>query len=317
MRAYFATRILVSVVLLWVVATVLFFFIHLLPGDPALMILGGEEANPTPEQIVAVRARLGLDRPVWEQYVDYLSGLLRGDLGESFLTHRGVVLDLRLRLVRTLQLVVPSILFSSVAGVLFGVLAAQFRGRWVDALVSTIGLLGHSVPVFVVSSILILIVSIRLELLPSSGYVEFSQDPAAFFRCLALPVITLATRMMATTMRMTRMTMVEEMMMDYVRTARAKGLGERLVIGRHVLRNALLPVVSVIGLQAGALFAGAIIIEQVYNWPGLNLLLLRAIVHRDYPLILGSVLLSSAIFVFINLLTDLSYGFLDPRTRRD
>lgn len=315
MTRYLARRISLSLLMLWVVATVLFLFVHLLPGDPAMIILGGEESNPSPEQIETVRRKLGLDRPLHEQYLSYFGGLLRGDLGESFLTGRPVALDLRLRFGRTLQLVGPALILASLLGVLVGLLAANSRGRWPDGLLSSIGLAGYSMPSFVVGSLLVLVISIWLGWLPSSGYVEFGRSPGRFLAYLILPVTALAIRRMAATMRMTRMSMIEQYMMDYVRTARAKGLREWLVIYRHVLRNALIPVVTVIGLQLGNMFAGAMIVENLFNWPGLNRMLLKAMNNRDYPMILGGVLLTSTIFVLINLFTDLTYAIIDPRIR--
>lgn len=315
MTRYLARRISLSLLMLWVVATVLFLFVHLLPGDPAMIILGGEESNPSPEQIETVRRKLGLDRPLHEQYLSYFGGLLHGDLGESFLTGRPVALDLRLRFGRTLQLVGPALILASLLGVLVGMLAANSRGRWPDGLLSSIGLAGYSMPSFVVGSLLVLVISIWLGWLPSSGYVEFGRSPGRFLAYLILPVTALAIRRMAATMRMTRMSMIEQYMMDYVRTARAKGLREWLVIYRHVLRNALIPVVTVIGLQLGNMFAGAMIVENLFNWPGLNRMLLKAMNNRDYPMILGGVLLTSTIFVLINLFTDLTYAIIDPRIR--
>lgn len=315
MTRYLARRISLSLLMLWVVATVLFLFVHLLPGDPAMIILGGEESNPSPEQIETVRRKLGLDRPLHEQYLSYFGGLLHGDLGESFLTGRPVALDLRLRFGRTLQLVGPALILASLLGVLVGLLAANSRGRWPDGLLSSIGLAGYSMPSFVVGSLLVLVISIWLGWLPSSGYVEFGRSPGRFLAYLILPVTALAIRRMAATMRMTRMSMIEQYMMDYVRTARAKGLREWLIIYRHVLRNALIPVVTVIGLQLGNMFAGAMIVENLFNWPGLNRMLLKAMNNRDYPMILGGVLLTSTIFVLINLFTDLTYAIIDPRIR--
>jgi peptide/nickel transport system permease protein len=315
-KRYLTQRVSLSLFTIWVVATVLFFFVHLLPGDPAQAILGGgQDFQPSPEQVAVIRQKLGLDRPLHEQYLTYLGGIVQGDLGVSFLTGRPVALDLRLRFGRTLMLVIPSITLSAVIGISVGLLAARFRGSWIDGLLSSVGLVGHSLPSFVIGSLLVLLLSIWLGLLPSSGFVEFERDPRRFLSYISLPVTTLVLGRMASTMRMTRMSMVEQLMLDYVRTARAKGLSERHVLFRHVLRNAVLPVVTVIGLQTGRMFAGAMVVEALFNWPGLNSLLIKAVENRDYPLILGSVLLTSIILVLANLATDLSYGFLDPRIR--
>jgi peptide/nickel transport system permease protein len=315
--AFLVRRLLVTFVLIWLVTTVVFMFVRLLPGDPASAILGTSESfQPTEEQLNTVRQRLGLDRPLHEQYATYISGLVRGDLGESLTSGRAVGLDLRLRLGRTLQLMVPALLLSSLLGIAIGVLAARARGRLLDPILSVIGLVGFSVPVFVIGNVMVLILAIQLEWLPSSGYIDFTQDPVRSLRYMAMPTIALALAPLAVTMRMTRTTVVEELGLDYVRTARAKGLRERLVVNRHVLKNAMLPILAVIGLQVGAAFSGSVIVEYVFNWPGIGRLLLQAIDSRDYPVIQGTVLLLSTLFVLVNLVTDISYAYVNPRLRR-
>ena len=257
-----------------------------------------------------------MDRPLHEQYATYLSGLVRGDLGQSLTSGRDVSLDLRLRLGRTLQLMVPALLLSSLLGIAIGVLAARARGRLLDPILSVIGLVGFSVPVFVVGNVMVLILALELEWLPSSGYIDFTQDPMRSLRYMAMPTIALALAPLAVTMRMTRTTVVEELGLDYVRTARAKGLREGIVLNRHVLKNAMLPILAVIGLQVGAAFSGSVIVEYVFNWPGIGRLLLQAIDSRDYPVIQGTVLLLSTLFVLVNLVTDVSYAYVNPRLRR-
>jgi peptide/nickel transport system permease protein len=312
---YLLRRLGLALVLLWVVATVLFFSIHLLPGDPALLILGGDAAQASPEQIARVRARLGLDRPLPVQYVAWLGRVLRGDLGTSLLDDRPVAVDLANRLPRTLQLVVPATALAVALGVPLGIFAARRRGRVADPAASALALTGFSMPVFVVGMILVLVFSLRLRWLPPAGYVPLAEDPAGFLRHLALPVLALAAAPLATVMRMTRSSFLEETARDFVRTARAKGLAERVVAWRHVLRNALLPVASIVGLQVGSMFAGAVLVEFVFSWPGMNALLLSALGTRDYPVIQGVVLLGSTLFVTVNLLTDLCYALLNPRIR--
>lgn len=316
MLGYLRRRLGLTLLLLWLVATLLFLFVHIMPGDPAQVILGSSETDqPTPEQLEMVRKKLGLDRPLQVQYATYLAGLVRGDMGRSFLTGRPVALDLRLRLVRTLQLIIPAITLSSLLGIALGTLAASRRGSLWDPLLSSFALLGFSIPVFVSGNILVLILALRLGFLPSGGWVEFSQEPIRFFSYLLMPMLALAMGPMATTMRMARAAVVEQLGLDYVRTARAKGLSQRVVLYRHVLKNALMPVVTVIGLQVGSMFAGSVLVEYIFNWPGLNSLLIRSIGDRDYPIIQGTVLLASFIFVLINLVTDLSYAWLNPRLR--
>jgi peptide/nickel transport system permease protein len=306
-----------TLLLMWLVATFIFFMIHALPGDPAMAVLGGGDASPTQEQLATVRAKLGLDVPLYQQYLNYFGKLARGNMGESLMNGRPVTLDLGLRLPRTLQLILPTIALSLLLGVPLGIIAARFRKTWVDPVVSSIALLGFSLPVFVVGTLLVLIFSLQLKWFPPSGWVDFTQQPLEFLRRLTLPVVALTFGPLASTMRMTRTSMLEQLNMDYIRTARAKGLSDRIVIYRHALRNALLPVVTVIGLQFGNMFAGSVLIEYLFNWPGLNNLMFRAIGVRDYPVVQGVVLLSSVMFLLINLLTDVSYALLNPRIRYD
>lgn len=315
MWAYILRRTGLSLVLLFLVATILFFSIHLLPGDPVLLILGGDAAQPTPEQIATVRVKLGLDRPLWVQYASWLERVSRGDLGRSLVDDRPVARDLANRLPRTLQLVIPATLVATAVGVSLGMFAARRRGRLADPLASATALMGFSVPVFVVGMLLVALFSITLGWLPPTGYVPFAEDPAGFLRHLILPTLALAAAPMAITMRMTRSSFLEQASLDYVRTARAKGLPEPAVAWRHVLRNALLPVLTVVGLQIGGMFAGAVLVEYIFSWPGLNALLLNSISTRDYPIIQGVVLLAAVLFVFVNLLTDLCYALVNPRIR--
>ena len=306
-----------SLLLLFLVATLLFFSIHLLPGDPALLVLGGDSAQPTPEQIATVRARLGLDRPLPVQYVTWLVRVVRGDLGMSLLDDRSVATDLANRLPRTLQLVIPAMVLASIIGVPLGIFAARRRGRLADPTASTVALLGFSMPVFVIGMLLVVVFSLGLGWLPPTGYVPFGEDPKGFLRHLILPVLALSAAPMAITMRMTRSSFLEQSSFDYVRTARAKGLAERSVAWRHVLRNALLPVITVIGLQAGSMFAGAVLVEYIFSWPGLNTLLLNSLSTRDYPVIQAVVLLAAVLFVGVNFVTDLLYAVVNPRIRYD
>jgi peptide/nickel transport system permease protein len=315
MAVYLLRRTALSALLLFIVASLLFFSLHLLPGDPALLVLGGDAAQPAPEQIARVRSRLGLDRPLPVQYLTWLARVSRGDLGTSLLDDRPVARDLKNRLPRTLQLVLPATILAVAAGVPLGMFAARRRGRLADPAASAAALVGFSVPVFVVGMLLVLVFSLTLGWLPPTGYVPFGEDPGAFLRHLALPVLALAAAPMATVMRMTRSSYLEQAALDYVRTARAKGLAERAVARRHILRNALLPVVTVTGLQVGSMFAGAVLVEYIFSWPGLNTLLLNSLHTRDYPVIQGVVLLGATLFVMVNLVTDLCYAVINPRIR--
>jgi peptide/nickel transport system permease protein len=231
------------------------------------------------------------------------------------MNNRPVSHDLGLRLGRTLQLIVPAVALSAAIGIFLGILAARSRGRWADTGISAVGLLGHSLPGFVTGSLLVLLFAIQLDALPSSGYASPFESPGRFLRYVALPLATLTLGGIGPVMRMTRMTMVEQAGQDYVRTARSKGIDERAVTYRHVLRNALLPVVTVIGLQLGSRFAGTVLVETIFNWPGISSYLIGAINNRDYPVVQGTMIVIAAIFVFVNLLTDLLYAVIDPRIR--
>lgn len=315
MSGYLVRRLATGLVLLWVVASIVFFSIYLLPGDPAHIILGGMDANPTPEQLKAVREKLGLERPVLARYVEWVTRVARGDFGRSLITDRPVAADLVVRLWRTLQLIVPAISIAVALGVPAGVFAARRRGTVYDPLTSGLTLLGFSVPVFVIGPMLVYVFALWLKVLPSGGYVHPTEQPAAYATYLVLPALALAAGPMATTMRMARSAVLEQLPLDYVRTARSKGLSDPLVLHRHVLRNALLPVLTIVGLQVGAMFAGSVIVEAIFNWPGMNAYLLQAIGVRDYPVIQGVVFTASGLFIAINVLTDVGYAVLDPRIR--
>ena len=317
MLSYIVRRIIQTIFTTFVVISVIFLLIHILPGDPALTILGGLAGTPTEEQVQLVRERLGLDLPLGAQYVRYLGRLVRGNLGVSFATNRPVVVDIALRIPRTLQIVVPAILLAALVGVPLGILASTHRGGPVDFLVSSASVTAFSLPAFVSGLLLVLVFAIQFRLLPSGGYVAPSRDFGEFFSRIILPVITLAVSPAGMTMRMTRSSTLEQLGLDYVTTARAKGLGDRRVLYRHVLRNSLIPVVTSLGLQMGIMFAGSVIVENIFNWPGVNSLLLQSVLDRDYPVIQGVILVVSVMFICINLLTDLTYGLIDPRIRYD
>lgn len=317
MGAYLIRRTITTIILLYLIVTVVFLLLHLLPGDPALAVLGGIDANPTPEDIERVRERLGLDRPLYEQYIDYLSNIVQLDFGESFVNGRPVSQDLFARLPRTMMLIVPAIIVAVLIGMPLGIIAARFRRSLLDPAVSSVALIGFSMPVFVIGLLLVYLFSIQLGWLPANGYVDPRDDFVGFLKRALLPIITLSLGPMAITMRMTRSSMLEQMGLDYVRTARAKGLAELTTLYRHVLRNALLPVVTVVALQFGAMFAGSVLVESIFNWPGVNSYLLTAIGVRDYPVVQGVVAVVASIFVLINFLTDVSFALFDPRIRHD
>lgn len=284
------------------VCTLVFLLLHLVPGDPVEAMLG-ERAQAADR--AALQAALGLDLPLWEQYLRYMMGLARLDLGASFLDQRPVTAILAERLPATLRLAGASLLLAVVIALPLGVLAARHRGGAVDSAAMTFSLLGISLPNFWLGPLLILVFSLWLGWTPVSG----DEAPGS----LILPAITLGTALAAILARMVRASMLEVLSEDYVRTARAKGLGEAAVLWHHALRNAWLPVLTVIGLQLGGLLAGAVITETVFAWPGIGSLLVESIKARDYPVVQGCVLLISLCYVLVNALTDLAYAWADPR----
>ena len=302
MPAVILSRFGAALVVVIGVCTLVFLLIHLVPGDPVEAMLG-ERAQASDS--AALRAALGLDLPLWEQYRRYLTDLLHLDLGESFLDQRPVVAILAERLPATLRLAVAALGTAVIIALPLGVLAARFRGTAVDSAAMTLSLAGISIPNFWLGPLLILVFSLWLGWTPVSG------DERA--TSIILPAITLGTAMAAILARMVRASMLEVLGEDYVRTARAKGLGEGAVLWRHALRNAWLPVLTVIGLQLGGLLGGAVITETVFAWPGIGSLLVEAIKARDFPVVQGCVLLISLCYVLVNADTDLAYVWIDPR----
>jgi peptide/nickel transport system permease protein len=313
MTAYLVRRLVQSVVLIFVVASVVAVFIQLLPGDPAYIIVG--ETNATPERLAAVRRELGLDRPLYVQYLDWMRNVLRGDLGTSLTSKRPIGPDLAKRIPRTFELIAASMLLALAIGIPGGVLAAQYRNRGPDYLASFFSMLWISTPVFVTGTLLVLLFDVKLRLFPATGYVAFGEDPIEHLRRLVLPAATLALLDSAVILRMTRSSLLEVLGEDYVRTARAKGLSERTVLFTHSLRNALIPVITIVGLQVGTLLGGTVLVEFIFNWPGISSYLIAAIHQRDYPTIQAVILVIASLLVFINLLTDLVYAVIDPRVK--
>ncbi|MDR7420403.1 MAG: ABC transporter permease [Armatimonadota bacterium] len=313
MRAFLVRRLLSAAALVCVVATIVFFLIHLVPGDPALTIIGEEHA--TPEKLAAVRSALGLDRPLHVQYATWAAWIVRGDLGRSLVTSRPVRQDLGLRLPRTLELIAAAVGLAVVIGVPLGVVAARHHNGPLDMGASVLALVGVSAPVFVTGTLLVLAFSVQWRLLPSSGWTAVTTDPAGHAARLLMPAVVLSAGMSAVVMRMTRSSLLEVVLQDFIRTARAKGLAERRVLFRHALKNSLIPVVTVIGVQMGNLLGGSVIVEEVFAWPGVSTYLITGVSQRDYPVVQGVVLVICLAFVLINLGVDLLYGFLDPRIR--
>lgn len=308
-------RIAIVVLLAWIVATIVFMALHLVPGDPAELLLSTGGASPDPVIVAALREKLGLDRPLLDQYLGFLSGLLRGDLGRSLVDDYPVTSEIALRLPRTLELIAASALISVVIGLPAGTYAGLHRGGPFDRLASGAAALLLAVPVFVLGTLLVLLLAQTLRLMPAGGFVPISQNPAQHVTLLALPALAIAKGLTAIVFRMTRASVLDALSRDYVRTAHAKGISPGRVLVHHVVRNALTPVLTVLGLHMGTMLGGTVLVEYVFNWPGLSTPLLRAVEARDYPMVVGIVLTISGIFLLLNLVMDLLYAALDPRIR--
>lgn len=314
MILYVGRRIAVGLVLLMLVLTMVFTALHLLPGDPATQILASDGATPSPEAIAELRARLGLDEPVLSQYWDFVRGFFVGDLGRSYVHDTSVTSEIFTRFPRTLELVLLTTLMSVLIGVVLGALAARFRG-WIESLVTTLASIGVAIPPFVGASALIFFLSLQARIFPAGGYADWSDDPGKHIMVLILPAVSLAIGFSAIVARMTYAAVLDVQHQDFVRTATSLGLSPGRVFVRHVLRNSLTPVATVIGLHFGLLIGGAVLVERVFNFPGLSSLLIDSIVQRDYPVVQGIVIITAASVIIINILVDILYGFLDPKVR--
>ena len=299
--------------MLWVVVSVVFLLIHLVPGDPIVQMLG---EGATASDVAALRHAYGLDAPLTQQYVHYWRGVVHGDLGQSLRLHDSVVHLVVQRYPYTLALTVAALLLGAAFSVPAGVISAVRRGTSVDRGFSVLSLVGLSFPNFALGPILILVFSIRFGWLPVSGAGSQGDSWWQFLLHLLLPAVTLGLSLAAILTRMVRSAMLEELTQDYVRTARAKGLSESRTLYRHALPNALVPVLTVLGLQFGSLLAGAIVTETIFSWPGIGRLTLSAISNRDYALVQGCLLAVGLTYVVVNLLTDVAYTLVDPRLRR-
>lgn len=310
MLVYILKRLLLIVPVLFGVSTALFILMRVVPGDVAHTILG---RNATPEAIAALRLQMGLNRPLLVQYGTWLAGLAHGDLGASLRTGYPVSTLIAQRFPATLELTTAAMMLSLVTAIPLGILAAVRRGSWVDHLTAMVALAGLSIPSFWLGTLLILFVALKLGWLPPFGYTPFITDPLESLRVLALPAFTLGSSMTAVVLRTTRASMIGVLGEEFIKTARAKGLTERRVLYGHALKNALTPVLTVVGLQTGFLFGGAVIIENLFSWPGIGRLILDGVFQRDYPVVQGTVLFVAVLFILINLVVDILYSYLDPR----
>jgi peptide/nickel transport system permease protein len=303
---YLVRRILLTVPVILGVATLVFSLIHLVPGDPAQVMLG---EGASEKDVAELRTRLGLDRPLLEQYGSFLSGLIRGDLGSSFRTGLPVTTSIVERVPATVELALASMAVAMLVALPLGVIAAVRQGRFADHAAMTLALGGVSIPNFWLGPMLAIIFSIQLGVFPVSG--------RGGWESLVLPAVSLGAALAAILARMTRASLLEELRELYVRAARARGVSRGRAIIRHALRNSLIPLVTILGLQFGAVLTGAIITETIFAWPGIGRLLIQSITSRDYPLVQGCILLIAVTYVTVNLITDLLYGVLDPRIRYD
>ncbi|SDY78596.1 ABC transporter permease [Citreimonas salinaria] len=312
MFVYILKRLLATIPVLLIVAIFVFLLLRLTPGDPAA-ILAGDAA--TPAQLERIRDRLGLNDPLHIQFVTWFGQMLKGDLGTSLISNTDVLDMVRDRLGPTINIAVMTIIISVALAVPMGVIAAWRHRTWIDFAVMSFSVLGFSVPVFVIGYILIQVFAIELRWVPVQGYASPSDGIGAFFSRAILPSLTLATIYVALIARMTRASMLEVLGEDYVRTARAKGVRENVVLFRHALRNAAVPILTIIGTGFALLISGVVVTESVFNIPGIGRLTVDAILARDYPVIQAMILLTAGIYVMVNLIVDVSYSFFDPRIR--
>lgn len=305
-------RLLLTIPVVWLVVSLVFLLIHLVPGDPILQMLGD---SATPADIDALRHQYFLDRPIGVQYLHYWAGVLHGNLGTSIRLHDSVTHLIIARYPFTLALAVTALAVALLLALPAGILAAVSRGRWIDQALSVVSLFGLSVPGIALGPVLILVFAILLGWLPVSGASGGGAHAGIDWHYLVLPSLTMGASLAAILTRMVRTAMLEELGQDYIRTARAKGLTEMAVVCRHALPNALVPIITVLGLQFGALLAGAIVTEKIFSWPGLGRLVVDAISNRDYALVQGCLLSIGLTYVLVNMITDLVYRWVNPRMR--
>lgn len=304
-----------GILVLFVASVLVFLMMHVLPGDPLIVVLGDDYVNYTQEELDVLTRDYGLDRPVVVQYFDWVGKAFKGDLGKSLTYQVTVTSMIKQRLPVTLNLAVLALIISTSVGLTAGVIAAVRRGRWQDTTVSVLANLGITLPNFWVGMVLIYIFAYKLGWLPTYGYTSPFQAFGQHLRMLIMPVLTMSLFGIAAQTRQARSSMLEVAHQDYVRTAWSKGLTERIVVMRHMVKNGLIPVITTMGMQVGFLFGGAVVVERVFNISGLGRMLADGIYQRDYQVVQGGVLLMAAIIVFTNVLVDIAYAWLDPRIR--
>lgn len=302
MTQYILNRIISAIIVIFGISILSFFLIHLIPGDPVKIMLG---LNASPEQVAKLTHHLGLDKPLLVQYLQYINNVFHGDFGTSLKTGRPVLTEILDRFPETIKLAATGMVFAVIIGIALGILAAKYKDTIIDTFCTGLATLGVSIPSFWLGILLILVFSVKLSWFPIAD--------GTGLRSLILPAITLGVVMSTMISRLTRNGMVEVLSNDFIRTARSKGLEERHILFRHAFRNVLIPIITVIGLQIAALLGGTVIIEQVFNWPGLGTLSIGAIMSRDFPMIQGTVLFMGVVYVSVNILVDIFYSLIDPR----
>jgi peptide/nickel transport system permease protein len=316
MVAFIIRRLLIGVVILLLVTVLVFLVMRLLPGDPLNLYLAQSQVQAlAPDQVAELKHKFGLDKSLPMQYIDWIGGVLHGDLGQSVLNQEDVSYEIKAALPVTLYLGVLSFIISSILGVACGVICALRRGKWIDTVVTVLANIGITLPAFWVGILLIYLFSLQVHLLPTGGFISPFTDFGESIRRVIMPVICLSLFSIASLARQTRSSMLEVVSQDYIRTAWAKGLRERVIIMRHTIKNAMIPVVTILGLQVSMLFGGSVLIETVFNIPGMGRLLANATFSHDYQVVQAGVLIIALVIVLANLAVDISYGWFDPRIR--
>ncbi len=314
MIKFIGRRLAASILIMAIASTVVFFSIHILPGDPVVILLG-EQGASNPEVVARIRAQLNLDVSLPQQFLLWIKGLAVGDLGKSLENGLPVVEVISRRIPRSLEIIIMGLLFAATMGIPLGTIAARHRKHFHGTLASALAVVGFSSPVFVTGILMVIIFSLWLGLLPSSGYIAFTEDPLQHLLFLCMPSLAIGINFMGVVTRVSRASLTDILRRDFIRAARAKGLSEPHTVYRHALPNALIPVITVIGVRSGNLLGGTVIIESLFDWPGLSSLLVHACFARDYPVIQGTLLAIFAMFILISLLIDLCLGLIDPRMR--
>ena len=316
MTGHIIRRLLLTIPVVLVVAIVIFGILRFTPGDPAAILVGmGAQEEVDPDLYEQIREQLGLNEPLYKQFFEYFYDLVRGDMGQTLFGKHDVAEQIRQRIVPTLSLAIGTEFFVIFVGVPLGVLAAWKANSWIDRVVMVFATLGFSMPIFWLAYLMIFLFAVKLGWFPAAGYTHIGDGVGSWLHHLALPIIATGVIIIALITRMTRATMLEVLREDYVRTAYAKGLGERIVLVRHALRNAALPIATVIGLGIAGLLGGLVVTESVFALPGMGRLLITSIQARDFPIIQGTILIVSFIYILVNMAIDISYAYFDPRIR--